>query len=158
MKRGTTTGLKAAIIIVGVFVLMVCIFGLPKLADYSVELNPEYAHLKFPVLLGLYATAVPFFLALYHGIKLLTFIERELVFSDLTTISLKQVKYCALTIICLYIIGMVFLLTQNALHPGIALMGIIICFATIIVSLFATLLQMLLQSAIDIKTENDLTV
>jgi len=158
MKRGTTTGLKVAILIIGVSVFAACIFGLPRLAVYSAESNPEYAYLKWPVLFGLYATALPFFLALYHGIKLLTFIEREHVFSSLTTISLRQIKYCALTIFCLYLLGMIYLLIQNALHPGIALIGMVICFATIIVYLFTTVLQRLLQSAIDMKTENDLTV
>ncbi len=158
MKRGTTTSLKVAVLIIGIFVVAACIFGLPRLAVFSAESNPEYAYLKWPILVGLYATALPFFLALYHAIKLLTFIESEEVFSSLTNISLSQIKNCALTIFYLYIIGMIFQLTQNALHPGIALIGMVICFVTIVIFLFTTVLQKLLQCAIDIKTENDLTV
>ncbi|MBB2479621.1 DUF2975 domain-containing protein [Bacillus sp. APMAM] len=158
MKRGTTTGLKVAIMIIGVIVLGACIFGLPKIAKYSSEMNPEFAYLRLPVLFGLYATALPSFLALFHGMKLLNYIEKENAFSELTIISLKRIKKCALTIFCLYIIGMIFLLKQNALHPGIAVIGFVICFVTIVVSLFTAVLQNLLKSIMEIKNENDLTV
>lgn len=90
--------------------------------------------------------------------KLLNYIEKENAFSELTIISLKRIKKCALTIFCLYIIGMIFLLTQNALHPGIAVIGFVICFVTIVVSLFTAVLQNLLKSIMEIKNENDLTV
>ncbi|MGV2643750.1 DUF2975 domain-containing protein, partial [Clostridium perfringens] len=42
--------------------------------------------------------------------------------------------------------------------PGIILIGMALIFASIVIAVFAAVLQKLLQEAIDIKSENDLTV
>lgn len=42
--------------------------------------------------------------------------------------------------------------------PGLIVLGMFVVFAAFVISVFAALLQKLLQVAIDIKTENDLTV
>lgn len=158
MKRGTKIGLKVTILSIGFIILALSIFMLPNLATYTVEMNPEYAYLRLPVLIGLYITAVPFFLALYQAIQLINYIESENAFSNLAVESLRNIKTCALTIVALYVIGIIFLVSQNALHPGIAVIGFVIIFATLIISLFTAVLQELLKSAINLKSENDLTV
>lgn len=158
MKRGTITFLKLAIFIIGISVLMLCIFWLPWMAGSAAEMNPEYAYLKYPVLIGLYITAIPFFLALYQSLKLLIFIQSQNAFSELAVGSLKQIKYCAITIIILYVIGIFFLVSQKALHPGIAILGVAILFAAFIISVFTAVLQELLRNALEIKSENELTV
>ena len=42
--------------------------------------------------------------------------------------------------------------------PGAVGIGLVIIFASLIIAVFAAVLQRLLQNAIDIKSENDLTV
>jgi len=42
--------------------------------------------------------------------------------------------------------------------PGLILMGIVPIFASIVIAVFAAVLQKLLRNAIDIKSENDLTI
>jgi hypothetical protein len=42
--------------------------------------------------------------------------------------------------------------------PGVVLLGLVFIFATLVVGVFAAVLERLLQNAIDIKSENDLTV
>lgn len=49
-------------------------------------------------------------------------------------------------------------MSQSALHPGIAIIGFIIIFASVVIAVFAGVLQKLLRNALDIKSENDLTV
>lgn len=158
MKQGTTAFLKLAILIIGIIVLVFCVFLLPELASKAAKENSEYAFLKFPVLVGLYLTAIPFYLSLYQGLKLLLYIERKNAFSEITVTSLGHIKICAMTIIILYVIGIILLALQNALHPGIALVGAVIIFATLVISFFSAVLQELLRNALEIKVENDLTV
>lgn len=158
MKRGTLLFLKASIFIIGIIILALCLFWLPAMARTAAEIEPVLAYLKFPVLFGMYVTAVPFFIALYQAYKLVNFIERREAFSVLAVHSLGWIKTCAIAIILLYVIGLFFLGSQSALHPGIALMGLVIIFATVVISLFTAVLQELLRSVLDIKTENDLTV
>ncbi|MGO4375941.1 DUF2975 domain-containing protein, partial [Paenibacillus sp. MCAF20] len=42
--------------------------------------------------------------------------------------------------------------------PGIILVGMVLIFASLVIAVFAAVLQKLLKEAIDIKSENDLTV
>ncbi|WP_143522596.1 DUF2975 domain-containing protein, partial [Pseudomonas sp. 2822-17] len=72
--------------------------------------------------------------------------------------ALGNIKYCAIVITILYVIGSIFLITQNALHPFIGTVGFIIIFASIVIGTFTAVLQKLLKRALEIKLENDLTV
>ena len=42
--------------------------------------------------------------------------------------------------------------------PGVIFIGLVVPFASMVIAVFAAVLQRLLQEAIDIKSENDLTV
>ena len=44
------------------------------------------------------------------------------------------------------------------MHQVLSLVGLVIIFASMVIAVFAAVLQRLLQEAIDIKSENDLTV
>ena len=158
MKRGSTIFLKIAVFLIGVIVLSLCIFFLPWLANDTAEMFPEFAFLQYPVLLGLYLTTIPFFVALYQAIRLLKLIDNEDAFSESSVNSLNLIKHCAITISILYVIGSILLMSQSALHPGIAIIGFIIIFASVVIAVFAGVLQKLLRNALDIKSENDLTV
>lgn len=158
MKQGTTLFLKVTVFLIGITILVLSVFFLPWLANYTAKMYPEFAHLQYPILIGLYITAIPFFFALYQALKLLNYIDRKNAFSDMSLIALGKIKYCAITISILYVIGAIFLLTQNALHPGIAIIGFTIIFSSIIIAVSAMVLQKLFKSALDIKLENDLTV
>lgn len=158
MKRGSTIFLKIAVFLIGVIVLSLCIFFLPWLANDTAEMFPEFAFLQYPVLLGLYLTTIPFFVALYQAIRLLKLIDNEDAFSESSVNSLNLIKYCAITISILYVIGSILLMSQSALHPGIAIIGFIIFFASVVIAVFAGVLQKLLRNTLDIKSENDLTV
>ncbi|GEL77464.1 DUF2975 domain-containing protein [Tenuibacillus multivorans] len=158
MKKGTVTFLIASIFIIGMAVLTLCIFWLPSQAIRAAENFPEFAYLKYPTLIGIYATVIPFYFALYQAFKLLSYIDQSNAFSTLAVEALRRIKWSAFVIIGIYILGMIVLMTQSALHPGIALIGIIIAFAALLVSLLAATLQELLKHAFNIKAENDLTV
>lgn len=158
MNKGTTLFLKITVCLIGIVILAIGIVGLPQLATYTATMFPEFAHLQYPVLIGIYVTMIPFFLALYKAFTLLQYIDYRDAFSDLSVKALKVIKYCAITISIIYVIGSAYLLSQNAFHPGIALIGCSIIFASIVIAVFAAVLQLLLKNAIDIKSENELTV
>ncbi|MCQ6563162.1 DUF2975 domain-containing protein [Paenibacillus mendelii] len=160
MKRGTTFFLKIAVIIIGIPVLALCIFLVPEIANYAVELYPDMTYLKYLVLIGLYVTAIPFYFALYQAFKLLNYIDKNKAFSDLSVKALKTIKYCAITISILYVVDLplFYLIGDKDDAPGIILLGLVIIFASMVIAVFAAVLQKLLKEAIDIKSENDLTV
>ena len=160
MKKGSTLFLKGVIFIIGSPVIALCIFILPKIAEFFAELNPGLDFLQYPFLIGLYLTAIIFFFALYQTLKLLSYIDRNQAFSELSVKSLKSIKYCAITISALYTMFMplLYLMAEIDDAPGIILIGMVIIFASLVVAVFAAVLQRLLKEAIYIKLENDLTV
>lgn len=158
MKRGTTLFLKVAVFLIGITILVLCVFLLPWLANYTAEMYPEFAYIQYPVLIGMYVTAIPFFIALFQALRLLNYIDNNNTFSDLSVKALKYIKYCAVLISILYMIGIIFLISQNAFHLGLAIIGFTIIFTSVVIAVFTAVLQKLLKNALEIKSENDLTV
>lgn len=160
MKRGSTNFLRFVIVLIGTGVLALCIFALPEMWKGGSEEFPTASNAVFLIMIGMYATAVPFFLALCQTLKLLGLIDRNEAFSDLSVKALRNIKYCAIVIGVLYIGGIPLLapIAQADDAPGLMLFGAVIACAPLVVAVFAAVLQTLLQNAIDIKSENDLTV
>lgn len=155
-----TLFLKLAVFLMGIPILALCIFFVPKLANFAAELYPNMASIKYLVLIDLYAAAIPFYFALYQAFKLLSYIDKNMAFSELSVASLKNIKYCAMIISALYGIGLplFYLIAEKDDAPGFILIGLVIIFASFIIAVFAAVLQKLLKHAIEIKSENDLTV
>ncbi|MCH4569747.1 DUF2975 domain-containing protein [Bacillus sp. ES1-5] len=160
MKQGSTLFLKTAIILIGIPVFALCIFLIPNIGNYAAELYPDIAYIKYLVLINLYATAIPFYFALYQAFKLVSYIDKGNAFSKLSVRALKKIKQCAITISVLYVIGMplFYLVAERDDAPGIIIIGMLLIFASMVIAVFAAVLQRLLKDAIDIKSENDLTV
>lgn len=159
MKQVTTLFLKVAVIFIGMLVLALCIFLVPKMANLAAKLYPDIAPMKYLVFIVMYGAAVPFYFALYQAFNLLRYIDENTAFSKLSVKALKNIKCCAITISGLYVLGFpLFRFIANKVDPPIGLMGLILIFASLVIAVFAAILQRLLQEAINIKSENDLTV
>ncbi len=160
MKRGSTLFLKLAVFLIGMPILALCIFIVPEVADFAAVIFPDMQYIKYLVYIYLYATAVPFYIALYQAYKLLSNIDQNHAFSELSVKALKNIKFCAILISFLYVIGMpfIYLMAEIDDAPGLIVIGMVIIFASTVIAVFAAVLQRLLQEAIHIKSENDLTV
>ncbi|PLS01805.1 DUF2975 domain-containing protein [Neobacillus cucumis] len=160
VKRGSTTFLKVIIFLAGIAVLALCIFLVPKIGNFAGELYPHFTYMKSLVLIDMYAAAIPFYFALYQAFKLLSYIDKNQAFSELSVKALKKIKFCAITISTLYLLGMplYYLMAKKVDPPSIIPIGLVIIFASKVIAVFAAVLQRLLQEAINIKSENDLTI
>ncbi|OGE87952.1 MAG: hypothetical protein A3J07_02325 [Candidatus Doudnabacteria bacterium RIFCSPLOWO2_02_FULL_49_13] len=160
MKQASTLFLKITLIVVGGSTLAFCIFAIPSISKGVGTEWPDLAYLKYPILIGGYLTAIPFFIALYQAFKLLTYIDKNTAFSEASVKALKYIKYCGIAMSVLYLAGMPILIqiadADDA--PGAVGFGMLFAVAPLVVSVFAAVLQKLLQNAIDIKSENDLIV
>lgn len=156
MKRGSTLFLQAVIIAIGLVVLALCVIGLPLAIRSEMEGDFDYGM----IFVGLYAPAVPFFIALYQALRLLNYIDRNKAFSSISVHALKIIKYCAITISVLFVAGMpyIFYVADRDDAPGVAAIGFVIIGASIVIATFAAVLQKLMQSGMALKSENDLTV
>ncbi|MDO6450884.1 DUF2975 domain-containing protein [Oceanobacillus profundus] len=158
MKYGSTLFLKLALFLIGTPVLALSIFGVYWLVNNPA--NPEYDHILYPIIIGMYVSVIPFFFALYQAFKLLSYIDKNQAFSKLSVVALKKIKWCAITISGLYvlIIPFVYIVAELDDAPGLIIIGMVPIFASMVIAVFAAVLQRLLEEAIHIKSENDLTV
>lgn len=156
MKRETFF-LKAAVFIIGL-----PIAGILSWLTYNLLTVPKTEEflLFIPLVIVLYVAAIPYFIALFQSIKLLSYIDANNAFSTLSVTSLKIIKRCAVTISVLFIVDLPFLylIAEKDDAPGIILFSLIIVFASIVIAVFAAVLQKLLTNALEIKSENDLTI
>ena len=91
---------------------------------------------------------------------MLNFIDRDKAFSKLSVRALGRIKYCAVIFSVLYVIGLPFIyhVADREDAPGLMVIGLAMSFAPLVIAVFPAVLERLLQSAIAIKKENDLTV
>ena len=155
LNRGLTLFLKVVILFIGAVVLALCIFVLVA----GISSTTHWGDYR-PILLGMYITVIPFSIALCQTLKLLGYIDQNKAFSDLSVKSLKYIKYCAIAISAMYATGMpyIFIVADRDDAPGVVLIGLVFTFASLVIAVFAAVLQKMLQNAIDIKSESDLTV
>ncbi|CAG7650939.1 hypothetical protein PAESOLCIP111_06210 [Paenibacillus solanacearum] len=158
VKRGSTTFLKVIIFLIGIAVLAVCIFLLPEAARRdAIERPGDYS--LYPLLVCAYGICITFSVALYQVFKLLTYIEKNNAFSELSLQSLKVIKKCAFTVICFILLAIVYLRVHaqftgdDAAGPiSIGLMGIL---ATSIIAAMVDALQKPLKNAPDLKSKKE---
>lgn len=160
MKPSSTLFLRLVIIALGLPILALCIFVYPIVTLRGSEILPEFAYLRFPYLIALYIASLLYFYALYQGFRLLNYIDLNKAFSDLSVYALRNIKYSALfiSLILFTFMPIVFHVAQLDDAPGLILFSAAFMCIPLVVSVFAALLEKLLNEAIQIKSENELTV
>ncbi|WP_353893672.1 DUF2975 domain-containing protein [Proteinivorax hydrogeniformans] len=158
MNKFLLGALNGLLVLTSMIVLALCIFVLPNMADVTVELFPEADYLKYPILVGIYLTCIPFYAGIFQTFKLLNLIQKESAFTEKAAKSLGIISYCAGAVIAAYIAGTLYLGLQNALPPGVIMLGFTIIFTSFVIALFALVLKLLLIKVIAIKKENDLVI
>ena len=155
-----TLFLKLAVLLMGFPVLALCIFLVPELGNLAAKLLPEVNNIKYLVSIVFDASAIPFYFALYQAFKLLRYIDKNKAFSQISVKALKKIKHCAITISILHVLvlPLFYLFAEKDDAPGVIFVGLVVPFASMVIAVFAAVLQKLLKNAIDIKSENDLTI
>ncbi len=154
MKLSPTIILKGTVYFIGLVVLGLCLFVLP--AGIISDKTGEYRY----ILAGLYVTAIPFFMALHQTLKLLSNIDSGKAFSLDSVHALRTIKKYGLTISVLFALGMpyIFYVADKDDAPGVVAIGLVIIGASFVIATSAAVFQNLVQTAVNIKMENDLTV
>lgn len=159
MNRMSTVFLQGVIVLIGIVAIAILIwFPLVEGRAESLDLFSIYAD---PLILYGYATSLAFFAALFSAFKLLGHIGRNKVFSSKSVKTLKNFKHCAIALSVLIIIAGLYIKIVHSKDDdpaGAIAMCIVATFAAAVVGTAAAVFEKLLQNAVDIKSENDLTV
>ncbi|MBK6347388.1 MAG: DUF2975 domain-containing protein [Bacteroidales bacterium] len=159
MKRISTVFLQAVVVLIGLATLAIMI-RLPLTEGRAANLD-LFSIYTDPLILYVYASSTAFFAALYKAFRLLGYIGHNRVFSSDSVKALKSIKYCAIALGVLIVgAGMyIRIFHSNEDDPaGFLGMCIVTTFAAAVVATAAAVFERLLQNAIDIKSENDLTI
>lgn len=159
MKRISTVFIQAVIVLIGIVVLAILI-RVPLTEGRATNLD-LFSIYSDPFILYGYAASIAFFVALYKAFKLLGYIGQNKVFSSNSVMALKSIKYCAIILSILIVMaGLYIMIFHNKEDDpaGFFAMCIVTTFVSVVVATAAAIFEKLLQNAIDIKSENDLTV
>lgn len=159
MKRISTVFLQAVIVLIGIVALAILI-RVPLTEGRATNLD-LFSIYSDPFILYGYAASIAFFVALYKAFKLLGYIGQNKVFSSNSVKALQSIKYCAIVLSILIVAAGLYIRIFHSKEDdpaGFLAICIVTTFACIVVATAAAIFEKLLQNAVDMKSENDLTV
>lgn len=162
IKRTSTLFLQAVIILIGIGALALMLWE-PWVEGVNANATTfSQVYFDDPFLALAYTGSIPFFIALYQAFKVLGYAGQNRVFSESAVKALRTMKYCAIAIIGFVVVEVIFTLLTNSRdtdNPGaLFFMGFLITFPSIVIATVAAMFERILQNAVDLKSENDLTV
>ena len=154
-----TIFLQAVIVLIGIGAVALMLWE-PQVEGRNSHATLFEIYFKDPFLAYAYLASIPFFVALYQAFKVLGYIGQNKAFSQATVKALRTIKYCALAIIGFVVVEEIFILLNHGSDDaaGGVFMGVLITFGSIVIATAAAMFERILQNAVDIKSENDLTV
>ncbi len=159
MKRSSTIFLQVVIVLIGIVALAIMIrFPLTEGRAVNLDLFSIYSD---PFIIYGYVVSIAFFVALYQAFKLLGYIGQNKVFSLSSVKNLRTIKYCAIILGISIVMAVLYIRTSHNMDDdpaGFIAIGILATFISAVIATAAAVFERTLQSAVDIKSENDLTV
>jgi hypothetical protein len=159
MKQISTVFLQVVVVLIGIGALVLLLW-MPLTEGRATNL--DLFHIYFdPLILYAYAASIAFFVALYKAFKLLGYIGQNKVFSTDSVKTIKSIKHCAMILGILIVLAGVYirLFHEKEDDPaGFIAICIVTTFVSIVFATAAAVFEKLLQNAIDMKSENDLTI
>ncbi|SEL91630.1 DUF2975 domain-containing protein [Parapedobacter koreensis] len=159
MKSISIVFLQAVIVLIGMVALAILIwFPLTEGRAANLDLLSIYAD---PLILYGYAVSIAFFIALYKAFRLLGYIGQNKVFSPNAVKALRGIKYCAIVLSIAIVTAGLYIRIFHSKEDdpaGFLAMCMVTTLASIVVATAAAIFERLLQNAVDMKSENDLTI
>jgi hypothetical protein len=158
MKHGSTLFLKVVILLIGTSALAGMLwFPQTEGAAANLDLISIYTN---PFIIYIYISSISFFVGLYQAFKLLNLIDANKAFSQAAINTLRNMKFASLSLIGFIAIALLYIrfFAHGDDPAGPTALGVLVSFAIAVIATAAAVFQKLFQNAVDLKSENDLTV
>ena len=159
MKKNSIIFLQVVIVLVGIVALFILIrFPLTEGRARDLDLFSVYSD---PFILYGYASSIAFFVALYKAIKLLGYIRQNTLFTLKSVRTLRSIKCCAIILSVLIAMSGLYIKIFHDKEDdaaGFLAICIVVTFISVAVATDVAVLEKILQNAVDMKNENDLTI
>lgn len=158
INNSSTLFLKIILLLASavIFILMI---RLPLVEGRAANLD-LFSIYTDPFIIYIYIGSIPFFIGISQAIKLLNLIDQNSAFTQNAVNTLKNMKIASLSLIGFIASAIIYLhlSTSNDDLAGPTMLGICSTLAFGSIATAAGLFQKLFQNAVDMKSENDLTV
>jgi Protein of unknown function (DUF2975) len=160
MRKGSTIFLQVVIVLIGIGSLALLLWE-PHIEGRNAHATLFQIYFNDPFLAYAYTASIAFFVALYQAFKLLGYVERGEVFSQRAVKALRTIKHCAMSLVG-FLAGaeayfFIVMRGKDDIAGGV-MMGLAMIFVSAVVATAAAVFERTLQSAVELKSENDLTV
>jgi len=160
MRKASTIFLQVVIVLIGLGAVALLLWE-PQVEGRNVHATQFQIYFHDPFLAYAYTGAIAFFVALYRVFNLLGYARRGEVFSQKSVKALRTIKYCGMTLAGFLAgaEGYFVLVRRKEDDPaGGVMMGLFLIFISAVIATAAAVFERTLQSAVEMKSENDLTV
>lgn len=146
-QRGATLFLRLAVVLIGLGVLALCIFLLPVMWLRAPEAYPHDGYAMRVVVVAMYVTAIPFYVGIYKGWRLLNLIDKGQAFSAQSATLLQFIARCAWIIGFVYGVSLPFfyIWAQHVDAPGLMVIGLFLAGISLTIGVAMWLLADLLR-------------
>jgi hypothetical protein len=159
-KRSSLIFLQVVIVLIGIGVLAFMLWE-PHIEGRNAHATLFEIYFKDPFLAYAYFASIAFFTALFQAFTLLKYIGQDRVFSLDSVRALRTIKYCAIALVATIGGAVAYLFIavrgKDDIAGGVA-MGLVMIFVSVVIATAAAVFEKLLQNAVNMKSEIDLTV
>ena len=158
MKRNAAIFLQIVIVLVGIGAIAFLLWE-PHIEGRNAHATLFEIYFKDPFLAYAYIASIPFFVAVYQALTVLGYVRHNTIFTQAAVKALRTIRYCGIAIIGFVAVGEIFIMLGDSDdRSGGVFMGILITFGSIVIATAAAIIEKkILQGAVDLQSENDLT-
>ncbi len=160
MKKTSTIFLQVVVVLIGIGVLALMLWE-PHIEGRNENATLFEIYFKDPFLAYAYIGSIAFFVAIYQAFRLLGYIRQNDLFSQRSVKALSVIKYCAMILVAFILGAEAYLFLAVRGKDDIAggvMMGLVMIFIFVVMATVAAVFERTLQDAVNIKSENDLTI
>ena len=159
-KRSATGFLQVVVVLIGIGALALMLWE-PHLEGRNAHATLFEIYFNDPFLAYAYVASIAFFMALFQTYTLLGYIGQNKAFSLDSVRALRTIKYCAMALVAMIGAAVAYLFIavrgKDDIAGGVAV-GVSMILVSVVVASVAVVLERRLQHAMDLKSENGLTV
>lgn len=161
MKKISTIFLQAVIVLIGIGALAFLIWE-PTVEGVNANATTfSQIYLDDPFLACAYLVSIAFFAGLHQAFTLLGYIRQNRIFSQDAVKALRNIKYCAIFLVACLVVAEVWLFIAMRGKDDIAggvVMGLVLMLVFAVSAAAAAVAERTLRKAVEMKSENELTV
>ena len=152
MKKSSIIFLQVVIVALGIGALALLLWE-PHVEGRNAHATLYEMYFTDPFLAYVYIASIPFFVALYQALKLLSYIGQNKAFSQAAVKTLQATKYCGLVLVGLIVVSLSFMIFGDKDdRPAGLFMRLMATFISVVIATTAAVFEKLLQTAVEMKS------